>query len=119
MIIALYNCVGFCQTSPGISCRYTYIPSLWSLPPISLPISALEVDTEPGLSPLSPTANSHFHLFYIQGCVFPCCSLQTPHPLFPHPPRPHHVQKSVLLCLHCCPANNFISTIFLDSIYVH
>ena len=26
---------------------------------------------------------------------------------------------SLCLCLHCCPANKFISTIFLDSIYMH
>ena len=26
---------------------------------------------------------------------------------------------SLCLCFHCCPANKFISTIFLDSIYMH
>ena len=39
-IIALQNFVVFCQTSTWISHRYTYIPSLLNLPPISLPIPA-------------------------------------------------------------------------------
>ena len=38
-IIALQNFVVFCQTSTWISHRYTYIPSLLNLPPISYPIS--------------------------------------------------------------------------------
>ena len=40
-IIALQNFVVFCQTSAWISHRYTYIPSLLNLPPISLPIPPL------------------------------------------------------------------------------
>ena len=36
-IIALENFFVFCQTSTWISHRYTYIPSLFKLPPISLP----------------------------------------------------------------------------------
>ena len=39
-IMALQNFV-FCQTSTWISCRYTYLPSLLNLPPISLPIPLL------------------------------------------------------------------------------
>ena len=45
-IIALWNFVVFCQTSTWISHRYPCIPSLLNLPPISLPISPLEVDAE-------------------------------------------------------------------------
>ena len=32
-----------------------------------------------------------------------------------------HIKKIFLICLHlhCCPANKFKSTIFLDSIYMH
>ena len=37
-IIALQNFVVFCQASTWISYRYTYVPSLLNLPPISLPI---------------------------------------------------------------------------------
>ena len=40
-IIALQNFVFFCQTSTWISHRYTYIPSLLNLPPISLSITLL------------------------------------------------------------------------------
>ena len=40
-IIALQNFAVFCQTSTWISHRYTYIPSLLNLPPISLPIPLL------------------------------------------------------------------------------
>ena len=40
-IIALQNFVVFCHTSTWISHRYTYIPSLLNLPPISHPISPL------------------------------------------------------------------------------
>ena len=37
-INALQYCVGFCHTSRCISHRYTYVPSLWKLPPTSHPI---------------------------------------------------------------------------------
>ena len=40
-IIALHNFVVFCQTSAWISHRYTYIPSLLNLCPISCPILPL------------------------------------------------------------------------------
>ena len=40
-IIALQNFVAFCQTSTWISHRYTYIPSLLNLSPISFPIPPL------------------------------------------------------------------------------
>ena len=59
-IIALQNFVVFYQTSNRISHKYTYIPSLLNLPPISLPISTLQVDTEPLFEFLDHTANSHW-----------------------------------------------------------
>ena len=57
-IIVLQNFVVFCQTSTWISHRYTYIPSLLKLPPISLPTSRLI--QSPCLSFLSHTANSRW-----------------------------------------------------------
>ena len=36
-----------------------------------------------------------------------------------HPPSFPHCVCSLCLCLHSCPANGFISTIFLDSIHMH
>ena len=42
--------------------------------------------------------------------MFPCYSLYTSHPLLPPPPA---VSVSLFsVCLHCCSANRFISTIF-------
>ena len=35
-IIALQYCVGFCCATALVSRKYTYIPSLWSLPPTPL-----------------------------------------------------------------------------------
>ena len=46
-IIALQYCVGFHHTSIWISHRYTSVPSLLNLPPISYPIPPLKVVTEP------------------------------------------------------------------------
>ena len=45
--------------------------------------------------------------------MFPCFFLHSSHPLLP-PLCPH----VCFLCLHCCHVNRFISTIFLDSIYM-
>ena len=42
---------------------------------------------------------------------------QASHPLLPTP-LPHVRMSVFCLHLHCYPANNFISTIFLDRIYV-
>jgi len=38
-IIALRNFVVLCQTSAWTRHRYTYVPSLWNLPPVSFPIT--------------------------------------------------------------------------------
>ena len=48
--------------------------------------------------------------------IFPCYWLNSSHTLLP-PLRPQVC--SLCLCLHCCPANRFIGTIFLDSIRMH
>ena len=59
-IIALQNFVAFCHTSIRISHRYTHVPSLPDLPPISLPIPPFSLSQRPCLSSLSHTANSHW-----------------------------------------------------------
>ena len=48
--------------------------------------------------------------------MFQCCSLSSSHPLLPS-----LCPQVCSLCLHLysCPANKFISTTFLDSIYMH
>ena len=81
-IIALQNFVVFCQTSTWISLRYTHVPSLLDLPPISLPTP---------LRFLSHTAIPVGCLFYIWWCKFPCYSFHTSRPLLPP-----HVHKSIL-----------------------
>ena len=47
--------------------------------------------------------------------MFPCYSLNSSHPLIP-PLCPQ--VRSLCLHLHCCPADRFISTIFLHSTYI-
>ena len=46
--------------------------------------------------------------------LFPCCSLNLSHPFLP----PVSTMSSLCLCLRCCCANRFISTIFLDFVCV-
>ena len=53
------NCVSLCHTSPQISHRYTHVPSLLSLPPMSLPSHPSRLSQNIGLSSLFYTANSH------------------------------------------------------------
>ena len=48
--------------------------------------------------------------------MFQCYCLNLSLPL--RSPSCPHV-RSLCLHLHCCPANSFISTVFLDFIYVH
>jgi len=57
-MIALQNFVVSCHTSTRISHRYTNVPSLLDLPPISLPIPPFSLSQSPCLSSLSHTANS-------------------------------------------------------------
>ena len=64
----------------------------------------------------SHTANSHWlPILHMVMYMFPCYSLQTPHPLLP---PPHHV-CSLCLCPLCCPANRLISTVFLYALYIY
>ena len=115
-IIALQYYVGFCQTLTWISPRCTYIPSLLILLSISHPSRWLQ---SPSLSSLSHIAYSHW-LFILYMVLYrcPCDSLHFCHPILPPLTL---CPQSVSLCLHlhCCPVNRIISTIFLDSIYMH
>ena len=56
-IIALQYCVGFCHTSTWISHRYTYVPSLLNLHPISHPKDS------PFKNDNSPVFKNHIHKF--------------------------------------------------------
>ena len=58
------------------------------------------------------------YLFYIWYCKFLRYTLHTSPLLSPLlPPCPY--VWSLCLFLHCCPKNKLISTIFLDSVYMH
>ena len=116
-IITLYYFDGFCYTSTWINHRYTYVPSLYNLPPTFLPIPPLWIVTDhqlwaPCIIQQIPTG----YLFYIGMYMFQYDSLKSSHPL---PPQLWSLVCSLCLSLLCCHANRTISTIFLDSVYMH
>ena len=70
------------------------------------------------VSSLSHTANFYWlSMLHMVVYMLPCYSLHSSHPLLPLP-SPCTSVCSLCLHLHCCPINRFISTIFLDSIYM-
>ena len=83
-LIALQSRLGFCHTSPWISHRYTYVPSILNLLPPSHPIRPHRLSQSTGLSFLCYTATSHelsvSHMFMY---IFQCYSCNSSHP---HPP---------------------------------
>ena len=88
--------------------RYTCVPSFLSLPPTTSHLSRLSQNAGCEL----PASYSKFALsiLHMVMCMFQCYSLLSqlcPQVCF------------LLLHLHYCPANRFISTIFLNSIYMH
>ena len=87
-------------------------PSWTSLPPPT-PSQPSRLLQSHGLSSLSHTANSHW-LCILHMVMYVSVVLSQFVPPSPSPT----VTTSLFLCLHphCCPANRFISTIFLDSI---
>ena len=94
-------------------------PKVHLCPPILEPSShllpyptPLGCHRAPALGSLHHTANSHWlSILHMVMCMFPCCSLNSSLPLLP----PLCPQVCFLcLCLLCCPADKFISTILLD-----
>ena len=98
------------HTASWISHWYTYIPFLWNLPPTPSHTFRLSQSTRFEL----PT-NSHW-LSILRGVMymFQCYFLSLFHPLLP-PLCPQVF--SLCLCLCSCPANRFISVIFLGFVY--
>ena len=116
-IIALQYCVGLYHTSTWISHRYTYVPSLLNPLPSPTPSHPSRLSQSTGLSTLCHVANSHLlSILYMAKCTHFHSFLSSSHPLF-SPLCPWVC--SLGLHLHCCPANRFISTIFLDYICMH
>ena len=116
-IICLQRCVTFCHTLTRISHRHTYMsPTSWTSVPPPTPSHPSGLSQSTGLSSLHHTANfPWFPLFHM---VMYMCQHYSPSvpPLLPHLcPQ----VCALRLCLSSCPANKFISTIFLDSIYMY
>ena len=116
-IIALQNFAVFCQTSTWISHGYTYIPSLLNLPPISLPILPLEVDTEPLSEFPEPYSKMPLAIYFTYGDVSSMLLFPYVSPSPPLSPCPQ--VYSLCLFFHCCPASKFFSTILLASVYIY
>ena len=74
-IITLHNFVFFCHTSTRISHRYTHVPSLPGLPPISLPLPPFSLSQSPCLSSLIDAANAYPGGFSPSGNLF--CFIDT------------------------------------------
>ena len=93
-------------------------PPAWITPPAPTPFhpSRLSQGWAPTVSSLYHTANSNWlSILQMVMHIFSVLLFQFFH-LFPSPT----VSQVCSLCLHlhCCPANRFISTIFLDYIYI-
>ena len=115
-IIALQYWFDFCHTSTWISHRCTYAPPSWTslLPlPFSHPSRLLQ----------SPSLSAESYIKFPLGLYFTYGRGMCFHSTFPlvpaspsYSPRPEVCP--LRLCLQYCPANRFISTIFLDSTYM-
>ena len=92
--------------------------SIHMSPPSHLPFHPIPLGCHraPDLSSLCRMANFHWlYILHMEMYMFQCYFLNLSHPQLPALcPQ----ICSLYLSLHCCPVNRFISTIFLDSIYV-
>ena len=93
---------------------HTSSPFWISLPPPT-PSHPSRLSQSPSLGSLSHIAHSHWLPIYICWCICFHAALSI-HPTLSFLPLTLVRKCSLCLCLHGCPANRFISTIFLDSI---
>ena len=115
-IIALHYCVGFCQHESAIGIVRMLPPSWTSLPPPS-PSHPSRLSRSTGLNSLCHRANLHWLSNVTCGNVYVSVLLTALIP--PSPPCPVPTSLVSVCRLHRCPADMFISTIFLDFIYMH
>ena len=113
-IIALQYCAAS-ATSTWISHSNTHIPSLSTSLPFPRPLACHRaLGWAPCVTQQMPTG----YLFHICYCICFHSTLS----IRPTLSLPHRTNLHVCLlslCLHCCPANRFIGTIFLDFIYIY
>ena len=89
-------------------------PPSWTSLPSPTPSLHSLLSQSTGLSSLGHTASLAGYLFYL----WPCICFHAPLSIRPTLSFPQCPQIcSLCLRLHCCPANRFISTIFLESIH--
>ena len=99
-------------------CIYIYIYSLIFEPACPLPFHPSRSLQDARLGSLCYTTASHYlsvlftHVRVYMSMLLSHFVLPSPSPLCPH-------VHSLCLCCHFFPANRFISTIFLDSIYIY
>ena len=116
--IALQGCVGFCCIMQ-ISHNYTYITSLLSLPPFPLPHPYRSLQNT-RLGSLCYIATSHqLSILHMVVCVCVGVSMLLSPLIYSVLPPLCSQVHSQYLTLCSFPANRFITTIFLDSIYMH
>ena len=101
------------HASAWIGHRYIWDP--FHLNPF--PTSPLQDVTEHWFWVTTHTSNSHWlSILHVLICMLQCYSLKSSHPfLLPLSPK----VRSSRPCLLCCPSGRIVSTIFLDSIYMH
>ena len=113
--IALQSCVHFCHTT-WISHKYTCAPPFRTSLLSPIPPHPSRLSQSPGLSFLryiTQQRPTRYHFTYAK-YVSMLLSQFVPFSF------PHFVHKSVLyVCVYSYPANRSISTIFLDSIFIH
>ena len=115
-LIALQYCTGFCCTLTWIRHRYTYVPSLLNLPPTSHSILPLWVVIEHQCEFPKPYSKFPVDIYFTYGSIYVSMLL------FIHPTLFFPLVCTSLFSMSTSPLlplNRFISTIFLDSIYIY
>ena len=114
-IIGWQYCIGFWCTMTCISHMYTCFPSLLSLPSSHHPTPLGHTDHQAKL-PVLYRASHWLSISHMVVYIYISMLLS----FYASPLSLLCLQvHSLCLCFYCCSANRFISTIFLDSIYIH